>query len=511
VGMLPAGARAAEVPADSVLPPSHPDAPAPLGAAGRRLVVTDSSVLLGGMIALFVGTFVWLTWLNHARFGTFGFDLGIFDQGVWLLSRFQSPFVTIRGLPLFGDHGSYILLLVAPLYWLWADPRLLLVLQVICLAIPAVSVYLIGTRRLGSPLAGLAVAAAYLAFPALQWAAIWSFHPETLAAGFLGLAALAADRQRWRPMTIWLLLALLCKEDVGLVVAGFGALLWLTGHRSVGRRTLAVGLGWFLLAVLVLIPLANGRSSPHLELNYGITGSSRSVVLEAVPTLAGNIWTNLVHGKGDTYLLLIFAAFLALPLLDPRWLLPAAPPILLNLAATHGYQQEIRYQYLVTAAPFLALGTIAGLRVVARRRLVLAGLLAVLVIIAGYLDYREGPAPWSRDFPRPAEDGALNQTRRAALALIDPAAPVSAQYNLAPHLAHRTNIYEFPNPFEAPNWGFPGDQHQPAEIEQLRYVVVERPLLGETDAALLDQLRGQAQWRTLLDRQGIVVLERRPP
>jgi hypothetical protein len=36
----------------------------------------NSSLLLGGMIALFIGTFVWLTWLTHARFGTFGFDLG---------------------------------------------------------------------------------------------------------------------------------------------------------------------------------------------------------------------------------------------------------------------------------------------------------------------------------------------------------------------------------------------------------------------------------------------------
>src|SRR5215213_3882138 len=491
-------------------PPSHQDAPAPPGAGERHLAVTDS-VLLGGMITLFIGSFVWLTWLTHARFGTFGFDLGIFDQGVWLLSRFQDPFVTIRGLTLFGDHASYILLLVAPLYWLWADPRLLLLLQVVGLAVPAVSMYLIGTRRLGSPLAGLSVAAAYLAFPALQWAAIWSFHPETLAAGFLGLAALAADRQRWPPMAIWLLLALLCKEDVGLVVAGFGALLWLTGHPSVGRRTLAVGLGWFLLTVLVLIPLTNGRPSPHLELNYGITGSGLTVVLEAVPTLAGNIWNNVVHGKGDTYLLLIFTPFLGLPLLDPRWLLPAAPPILLNLAATHGYQQEIRYQYLATAVPFLALATVAGLRVIARRRVVLAGLLAVMVIVGGYIDYRVGPAPWSKDFPRPAEDGPLNQARREALGFIDPAAPVSAQYNLAPHLAHRSHIYEFPNPFQAPNWGFPGDRHQPAEIERLRYVVVERPLLGEADAALLDQLRGQRQWRTVLDRQGIVVLERRPP
>jgi uncharacterized membrane protein len=300
------------------------------------------------MLAVFVATFVWLTWATHARFGTFGFDLGIFDQGVWLLSRLRDPFVTIRGLPLFGDHASYILILIAPLYWVWADPRLLLLLQVVWLAVPAVCIYLIGARRLGSPLAGLTVAAAYLAFPALQWAAVWHFHPETLAAGFLGLAALAADRQRWRPMAIWLALALLCKEDVGLVVAGFGALLWATGHASVGRRTLAAGLGWFLLTAFVLIPLTNGRPSPHLELNYGITGSGPTVLLEAVPTLAENIWRNLTDGKGDTYLLLIFTTFVGLPLVDPRWLLPVIPPVLLNLAATHGYQQEIRYQYLAT-------------------------------------------------------------------------------------------------------------------------------------------------------------------
>jgi hypothetical protein len=142
-----------------------------------------------------------------------------------------------------------------------------------------------------------------------------------LAAGFLGLAALAADRQRWRQMAAWLALALLCKEDLGLVVAGFGALLWTTGHPSVGRRTLAAGLGWFVLTALVLIPLANGRASPHLELNYGITGSGPTVVLEAVPTLAQNIWRNVTDGQGATYLLLIFTPFLGC-----RWSTPGPPP-----------------------------------------------------------------------------------------------------------------------------------------------------------------------------------------
>jgi hypothetical protein len=144
------------------------------------------------VVAGFLSAFLWQVWTLHARFGTYGFDLGIFDQGTWLLSRLQSPFVTIRGLPLFGDHGSYILLLVAPLYRLWPDPRLLLTLQVVFLAIPALVVYRVGARRLGHQAAGLAVAAAYLAYPGMQWAITWQFHPETLAAGFLALAALAA-------------------------------------------------------------------------------------------------------------------------------------------------------------------------------------------------------------------------------------------------------------------------------------------------------------------------------
>jgi hypothetical protein len=50
-----------------------------------------SSVLLGGVTALCVDAFVWLTSLTHPRLGTSASTWGIFDQGVWLLSRFQTP------------------------------------------------------------------------------------------------------------------------------------------------------------------------------------------------------------------------------------------------------------------------------------------------------------------------------------------------------------------------------------------------------------------------------------
>ncbi|HYY82296.1 MAG TPA: DUF2079 domain-containing protein [Actinomycetes bacterium] len=482
---------------------------------GRRLVAatrTDGATLcdlaVAACVAVFVVAFIRQTWTIHARYGTYGFDLGIFQQGTWLLSRLQAPFVTVRGLNLFGDHASYILLLVAPLYRLWPDPRLLLTLQVLALAVPAVVVYRLGTRHLGHQAAGLAVAVAYLAYPAMQWAATWQFHCETLAAGFLALAALAADRRRWRAMTVLLALALLCKEDVGLVVAGFGLFLVLGGHRRVGWRAAAAGLGWFVLCTFLLIPLVNGRSSPHLELNFGISDTSLPGLLGAIPLLASKALAMTMSDRGTAYLALVVLPLAGLPLLAPRWLLPVAAPLFFNLAATPGYNQEIRYQYLATSAPFLAIATVGGLAAVkARRRALLAPLLLVLVAAAGVADHRYGSAPWSTQLvvgpPSP-----LDATRQRAMALVDPDSPASVQYNLVTHLGNRRRIYEFPNPFRAANWGLSGDEHSRAEVDALRWVLVQRDVLGKDDRELLKRIQGSPAWRTRFDQGGIVLLER---
>jgi uncharacterized membrane protein len=513
------------VPARGGRPPPTPPA-APGGGAverallglGRRLVAatrtpgpTLCAAALAVTVAVFVLAFTRATWTMHDRFGTYGFDLGIYDQGTWLLSRLQAPFVTVRGLDLFGQHASYVLILVAPLYRLWADPRLLLLLQVLFLAVPAVVVYRLGARHLGHPAAGLAVAVAYLAYPGVQWAISWQFHPEAIAAGLLALAALAADRRRHGAMAVLLALAALCGEELGLVVAGFGGLLVVGGRRAVGWRTLGAGLGWFLLATFVLVPLAIGREPRLFETAYGIDGSGPRALLQALPTMAGHaLQTGLANG-GVAYLLLVLVPLLGLPLLAPRWLLPVAPPLLLNLAAVQPEHHQIRFHYLATAAPLLAAGAVAGLAVVAaRRRRLLAPLLVLLVLVAGVMDWRYGPAPWSRD-PVTVPAGPADPVRREALALVEPGAAVSAQYNLVPHLAHRPLVYEFPNPFRAVNWGLPGEGHPQEAAEAVRFVVVQRDLLGEDDRRLLDRLQNDPAWHTRLDRDNVVVLERPEP
>jgi uncharacterized membrane protein len=485
---------------------------------GRRLVEatripapTLCSLALGATLVVFVAAFVRATWTGHARFATYGFDVGIYDQATWLLSRPRAPFVTVRGLDLFAQHAAYIMALVAPLYRLWADPRLLLALQVVFLALPAVVVYRLGWRHLGHPAAGLAVAVAYLAYPGMQWAISWQFHPEAIAAGLLALAVLAADRRRHRAMAVLLGLAALCGAEVGLVVAGFGLLLVANGRRGVGWRTAAAGLAWFLVATWVLAPLHAGRATRLFETDYGIAGNGPLGLLAALPDLAGQALTTGLSNEGLFYLLLVFLPLAGLPLLARRWLLPVAPPLLLNLAAVQPEHHQLRFHYLATAAPLLAAGAVAGLAAVrSARRQLLAPLLVLLVAVAGYTGWRYGPAPWARH-PVAFPAAPVDQARRQALALVDPEAPVSAHYNLVAHLGHRVTVYEFPNPFRAVNWGLPGDRHPPEALEELRYVVVQRDLLDERDRQLLDRLQADPAWRTAFDQREVVVLERREP
>ena len=257
------------------------------------------------------------------------------------------------------------------------------------------------------------------------------------------------------------------------------------------------------------MPLHAGRATRLFETDYGIAGNGPRGLLAALPTMAGHALQTGLANDGLFYLLLVFLPLLGLPLLAPRWLLPVAPPLLLNLAAVQPEHHQLRFHYLATAAPLLAAGAVAGLAVVrSARRPLLAPLLVLLVVVAGFTSWRYGPAPWARD-PVAVAAGPVDQARRDALALVGPDAPVSAQFNLVPHLGHRAEVYEFPNPFRAVNWGVAGDEHPPAALERLQFVVVQRELLGEPDRELLDRLQADPAWETVLDRQGVVVLQRR--
>ncbi len=188
---------------DQVFEPSDVSGPP---RAGRLKRVVEGwgapEGVLGILLALWSYEFIHLPMLRYDRFGTFGFDLGIYDQGTWLLSRAKDPFVTIRGLEFFGHHANIILLVLVPFYWLGAGPIFLLVVQVLAQASGAVAIYLLARDLLASKWAGVALAATLLLNPTYQWLTWEFFHPDAVAIGPLLFAYWAARNQRWRIFTV---------------------------------------------------------------------------------------------------------------------------------------------------------------------------------------------------------------------------------------------------------------------------------------------------------------------
>lgn len=460
------------------------------------------TVVVVGLSLWFFTIFARYGFTSFAVYAVPGFDTGIFAQGTYLLSRFEEPFVTLRGLHIFGDHSSFILLFLAPLYWLWADPRVLLLAQAATVTIPALVAYALAVKPLGRNVA-LGVAVLYVSMPAAQYIPIFHFHPEGLATGFLALALWAYFHRKGRLLAGFLLLALLCKEDVSFVVFGFGLVMVLEGKRRWGAATALCAMGYFILVTFVAMPLINGRTNLYFQRNYGLEVDGLLGLAGALPTVLLNGVTNLAAEEGLLYLALFLGPVLFLPLLRARWLIPVLPPLILNFASLIPYQHQISFQYLATSVPFVIIATVEGLKIL-KRSSRLGPTVAAAVAVAITLSWVHGPKDQMLAI---ADNGSGDYSaQQRILALVPRDAAVSATFNLNAHLLNRRYIYEFPNPYHTGNWAFGTDEPHPIEdIERVEYVVVDEGVLGGESLKVYEKLKSAPNWR-ILAREGQLVL-----
>ncbi|MCL2394494.1 MAG: DUF2079 domain-containing protein, partial [Acidimicrobiaceae bacterium] len=208
--------------------------PALVRVAERARTVTSPSLLQHLPVALLVVAYaVRFSLLSINVYNGYGdppYDMALFDQGIWLLSRFHAPFVTVMGRNLFGDHTAFILLLAVPLYWIYPHAQLLLVLQSCLLAAAAIPIYLLGRKLLGSTVLATVLAGVYLLNPALQNGNLEQFHPEAFLTLAIAIAIYAAVV--WRPRLLLgaVIAALLCKQDTALLIIPLG--IWVLWRRN---------------------------------------------------------------------------------------------------------------------------------------------------------------------------------------------------------------------------------------------------------------------------------------
>ncbi len=484
----------------------------------RVRTIHPAAWLTGAGALLFALVFGKLGVQHHRNFGTWSYDMGIYDQGFWLVSRGGQSFMTVRGMEFWGHHLNLIVVAFVPFYWLGAGPSFLYVAQAIGLAFGAFPVYLIARDRIGRPWMGMVFAAVYLIYAPIQWISWANFHPEALVIAPLLYAWWFATHRRWRGMFIALLIALSIREDAALVVIMLGivlAVMYRPGKgehrdRMMALATFGLGVGWYVLATRLVIPHFNQGKQPfYIQYFYSNYGSTMP---EIIKTMIRH--PNRVIGDATQPDRLRFYRDLALPLgglplAGPLALLMVLPQMLASVIGLSPYARSIRYQYTAMMIAPLLIAAIEGGRALWRFK-VMHVLLPIWMLGCAYMtNVAWSPSPigdayfvWAQPSPRHA---AMSE----ALKLVPDDASVTATYLLLPHLSHREQIYDWPNPWVPSYWGN-DDGYRLPDPASIDYIVIDRTQVGEGQKTLVEGfIAPDGPYEVLFDTDDVLVAKRK--
>ena len=417
--------------------------------------------------ALIVAYFLYfgvLTVQKHNAFRTTAYDLGNVDQAVWNTRHGRLLAMTnIEGLAnRLGTHVEPILVPISLAYFVWSDPRALLVLQTAVIAVGAWAVYLIANRaasRFGQAEIELSPAVqealpvtfvvVYLLFPALQSANAFDFHAVALAPTFFLFAFYYLVTEQWGRFGLFAVLTMSCKEDAPLLVVMLGLYLLVVSR---GRRwriavpTMVIAMAWFAVAVGVIMPhLDTGGVSPFAN-RYAWLGDGPVEMAVTLLTRPGLVAEHALSAENLAYLRDWLAPVGWLSLLAPVELLLAAPVLAVNLLSSDGFMHQLEgFHYGALLAPLAVVAAVYGTAWLIRRlpRFQPLPALIALTILTTTMVYHIGhgytplAAGWRTEWPAVTDHDRLGQ---AMASRVPATASAAALPYLNPHVSERQKL-----------------------------------------------------------------------
>jgi len=443
------------------------------------LVVISAGILFAASIA------------RHGLLESNAWDLGIFDQPLYLLSRGLPPISTIINVHILGDHAAWIFYPLSLLYRIYPSVHWLFLVQAIALASGAIPLWHLARHAGVQAGQAGAIATAYLLYPLIFNLNLFDFHPEVIALPLMLASVLAARTRQTGWFVLWIVIALGCRDALSLTIAAMGVWLFLFEQRRVcGAIAFLLGVIWFIIATQIIIPAfqpAGVLGTSHFA-EFGRTIPEILVNLVLRPDL---LWRKLVTLPNLGYL-----AMLMLPLgwglswrhLTP--LVPAIPQLAINLISSSVALKDLVHQYSLPIVPFLLLATIASLA--AGDALIQRPRRIIVWALVGFLALAQYPLFWTRYLNR-LDTWAAS---RAAIAQVTTDGAVLAPAAIVPHLTHRVLIKVVAEPtirlndyaYLLLNRRHPGRLSSPEAVERLINRAYQNPgfqLQSEQDGVYL--------------------------
>ncbi len=459
--------------------------------------VSSHAKTVGWLVGIHAAILFLASSIRHVLFQSAAFDLGYFDQAIYLISRGQPPIVSFWGFHFLGGHADWILYLLAPLYKLYPSVFWLFAIQALALSLGAVPAWQLAKQAGLKPDQAVAIALVYLLYPLVFNINLFDFHPEVMALPVFLAVVLAARQQRTLWFTVGIIFILGCRDALSPTVAAMGLwLLLVEKKRLCGAIALFAGTAWFLIATQVLIPHFR-PAGVEAVFRYAGLGDS---VLEIVKNLIfqpGLVFSRLFTLPNLEYFCLLLAPVIwgfSFKHLAP--FIAAVPQLAMNLLTLYQPQKDLVHQYSVPIVPFLLLVVIAAVAakkswIQSSRNIILWSMICFLALAKfGYFGdrYLTKVDTW--------------QATRDAIAKIQTTESVLTNPQTAPHLTHRSLVRLISNEFNT------------ATLNDFNYVLldVRHPGIGCSRSCitqLLSQLQQSSAFQSTYQRDDVYLFTKK--
>lgn len=362
--------------------------------------------------------------VRHLRIESYIFDLGYYDQLIWLVSRFKPLFSTPIWAHPWTDHFSPSIFLLVPLYWFGGGAKTLVTFQAVFACLGAYPIYRLSLKKTNHLAFSLVLAFAYLIYYGLQNAVDFDFHAVTLGPTLLAFILWFYEEKKFK--FFWLTLAIFVglQENFFILSAALGLFL-IVKYKDFKRGALITVGSLIVVSLLlfVVIPKFFGQNYSYLPEHL------------KHPNLAFLLQMLYIPSSKIDVVVYSFAAFGGLALLSPVFFILLAEEFLGRfIGTTNSNWWILGFHYNAILAPVMAFAAIEGTAKFLKKKEVVA---IILLLVGVFLSQLRVRTDIYKLFNRSFYD--LSKTRNAyeVMKMIPPKVSVAATNDLGAQIAHR--------------------------------------------------------------------------
>ena len=308
-------------------------------------------------------TFFVLAVLRHYLLQSNAYDLGLFDQWIWLTSKNLPSYSTMTGLHMFADHGAWTLYIISVIYKLIPDINILFLSQSLSLCFTTIPLWLLCKKNNLSSKGGFLVGIFWLLQPVVFNINLFDFHPEVWAMPWIAFYYYFEKNKNFSISILLTILILGTRDGLVLLIFGFGLeQIW---KKKFGRALilLLISILWFLFLNNLMYPILNGDKGSVMALaRYSNYGNSFTEILFTLFLNPLYVLKNINLVDSIFYLLILFApAFVFWKNISFITLISSLPLVFSNILSESSSQRTLIHQYSLPIVLVIVVSVINGI------------------------------------------------------------------------------------------------------------------------------------------------------